>query len=204
VKTCTKCKAEKPKTEFYTQSKSKDGLQPNCSECHKALSKIWRSENKDRKAESNKAWRLSNQDRSKEMASAWYQLNKDRKSASSKARRMLNPEKEAANGRAWRKANMDIVAAKSRNRRAIIRGSKGTHTATDIKAIFEKQSGLCANCEVKLFKSGKNKFHADHIMPLALGGSNWPANLQCLCPTCNLSKGAKHPDDWAKENGKLF
>jgi 5-methylcytosine-specific restriction endonuclease McrA len=33
-------------------------------------------------------------------------------------------------------------------------------------------------------------------MPLKLGGSNWPENLQLLCRTCNLRKNAKHPDVW--------
>ena len=71
-------------------------------------------------------------------------------------------------------------------------------------SIFDSQSGLCATCETKLFKSGKNKFHADHIKPLAKGGANDRYNIQCLCPACNFSKGSKDPIDWAQKNGKLL
>ena len=40
-------------------------------------------------------------------------------------------------------------------------------------------------------------YHPDHVMPLALGGSNDAANIVASCPSCNMSKGAKHPIEWA-------
>jgi 5-methylcytosine-specific restriction endonuclease McrA len=46
--------------------------------------------------------------------------------------------------------------------------------------------------------------HVDHILPLALGGDNRRKNIQLLCPTCNLSKGAHHPIDHAQRNGLLL
>lgn len=33
----------------------------------------------------------------------------------------------------------------------------------------------------------------DHVIAIARGGTNWPANLRPICPRCNQSKGAK---DW--------
>ncbi len=41
--------------------------------------------------------------------------------------------------------------------------------------------------------------HADHVMPLALGGEHSVENLLPLCGTCNTSKGAKHPAAWVAE-----
>jgi 5-methylcytosine-specific restriction endonuclease McrA len=41
-------------------------------------------------------------------------------------------------------------------------------------------------------------------MPLARGGSNWISNIALACPTCNKRKGAKHPIDWAQQNGRLL
>jgi 5-methylcytosine-specific restriction endonuclease McrA len=118
--------------------------------------------------------------------------------------RLKNKDAVAAMLRAWSSANLDKRSAYERNRNAMKRSSNGTHTAKDVKGIFESQRGLCATCEVKLFKSGKKKFHVDHIMPLAKGGRNDKYNLQCLCPECNLKKHAKDPADWARENGKLI
>lgn len=115
-----------------------------------------------------------------------------------------NTEKISGRGREYRQENAEKCAAKGRSRRARKRNADGCNTASDIRMILEGQRGLCANCKTKLFKSGAKKYHVDHIIPLALGGSNWPSNLQCLCPPCNLSKGAKHPDEWAAQNGRLI
>ena len=34
-------------------------------------------------------------------------------------------------------------------------------------------------------------YHVDHIRALADGGANDRTNLQLLCPTCNIKKGAR-------------
>lgn len=93
--------------------------------------------------------------------------------------------------------------AGGRNREARKRGAGGRHTASDVASLFESQRGVCAGCDVVLVQHGKGKMHVDHIMPVKLGGSNWPENLQLLCPLCNTSKGAQHPDDWARRIGKV-
>jgi len=77
--------------------------------------------------------------------------------------------------------------------------SEGYHTSKDIEEILNRQKLKCANCGVSI----DSYYEVDHIMPLYLGGSNWPNNLQCLCRSCNARKHAKHPIDWALENGRL-
>lgn len=97
------------------------------------------------------------------------------------------------------KKKPEQYAERYRNRRARINNNGGSHTADDILKILESQSYLCTYCHADLTVA----YHIDHIMPLSLGGSNWPSNLQCTCPPCNLSKGSKHPLDFAKEKGRL-
>lgn len=98
----------------------------------------------------------------------------------------------------WRKNNPEKIRAESNKRRATIKSAEGTHTAADIAEILKRQNHQCPYCAADLNLG----YHADHIMPLALGGSNWPENIQATCPPCNLSKGSKHPDDFAKEKAR--
>jgi 5-methylcytosine-specific restriction endonuclease McrA len=86
------------------------------------------------------------------------------------------------------------------NRRARKASSPGRHTAADIRLILKAQKARCAYCRASL----KNGWHLDHVMPLALGGTNDRRNLQALCPSCNRSKAAKHPIAFAKEVGLLL
>jgi hypothetical protein len=62
------------------------------------------------------------------------------------------------------------------------------------KAVFFRDRGICTYCKKDL--SGviniSNKYHIDHIVPLAKYGLNDVSNLQLLCEFCNTSKGSKH------------
>ena len=74
------------------------------------------------------------------------------------------------------------VAAKRRHR------VRGSYTAEAVRGLLVAQGGLCRACKVSLAVVG---YHVDHIVAIAKGGLNVAANLQVLCPRCNLSKGAK-------------
>ena len=200
MKVCSKCRAEKPKTEFYRCSRAKDGLRPSCNACKRA----YINENKDSIAEYQRAYYSENKDSLTAKMREYSAVNADAIAENGRKYRQENQGKIAEKCQRWAAANQDKVTAKSRNRRAKIRNADGSHTAEDVKAIFESQRGLCANCTSKLIKSGKNRYHVDHIQPLSKGGSNDKYNLQCLCPECNLKKNAKDPSDWAKQNWRLL
>lgn len=97
----------------------------------------------------------------------------------------------------WRVKNPDLYRAIVRRRRAAKAGTKGRHTATDIKILFKQQKGACL-CGVRL----GNKYHVDHKTPLSRGGSNWPRNLQLLCQPCNDSKGVKTMKEWEPNHAR--
>lgn len=105
-----------------------------------------------------------------------------------------NPEKRKELARIYHENHRDEGRVRVRNRRARKRSVGGSHTAADVDRIFDLQKGHCTMCLGPLFKG---KFHVDHYMPLALGGSNDRRNLHLLHKKCNLSKGARHPADHA-------
>ena len=62
------------------------------------------------------------------------------------------------------------------------------------------QGGKCAVCKTNIM----DDFRIDHVLPLALGGSNDPRNLQLLCKDCNSKKWHKHPVDFMQSIGYLL
>lgn len=100
----------------------------------------------------------------------------------------------------WIINNKHKISLYARKQKSIRRSLEGKFSIKEIMDMKIKQRQKCAFC----FKSIKKKYHIDHIMPVKLGGQNYIWNIQLLCPTCNMRKGAKHPNDWAAENGRLF
>lgn len=123
--------------------------------------------------------------------------------AASHERKMADPEyraRKAARTREWGRENPEAQRANQNNRRSREMNAEGSHTKEDIRRIHTAQGGKCACCRDSL-KNGK---HLDHITPLILGGTNWPRNLQLLCPPCNLRKSAKDPIVFYQERGFLL
>lgn len=189
MKVCNKCGTEKSKDEFHKRSASIDGLQAKCKSCDKAHEKKWYSENTDRQLNNSRKWQANNKDRVIENMRAWGFKNKEARNAYAKAWAIANPERR----------QLAIRARRARKMHA-----DGSHSLMDIEILFDRQRGLCANCTCKLVRSGRGGAHLDHITPLSKGGSNWPWNLQFLCAHCNLTKHAKDPIEWAKQNWKLI
>lgn len=53
--------------------------------------------------------------------------------------------------------------------------------------VIRRDAGTCQQC-------GMPGTHVDHVVPRKLGGDDSLNNLQLLCATCNLSKGARFFD----------
>ena len=92
-------------------------------------------------------------------------------------------------------------AAQCHTRRARKQKAGGTFTADQIRELFARQKGKCANCRCKITME---TMHRDHKIPVALGGPNDIRNIQLLCIPCNRRKYAKDPIDFARENGRLL
>lgn len=132
----------------------------------------------------NTKWARDTYQQRKWKMKEWRQKNADK--INEYRKRYLSKHKEA-------------VYSVCRNYRARKQNAVGSHNKSDIDFIFKMQKGRCANCNCKL-----NKYHVDHVFPLARGGSNDKYNLQILCPTCNVTKWCKDPIVFAQENGRLL
>lgn len=96
----------------------------------------------------------------------------------------------------------ELMAGVCARRRTRKTKAGGSFTVAEIEILYNKQRGKCAEptCRKKL----NHKYHRDHIIPVALGGSSNIHNIALLCESCNVKKGSKHPIEWAKLKGRLL
>lgn len=111
---------------------------------------------------------------------AWQKKNAAKLAAQARAKRLANPDR-----------HREYVA----KRRGIGRLPRGT-----IRRIGTAQKWKCAVCRTGI----RDKYHIDHIQPLARGGLHEPNNIQLLCPPCNLTKNAKDPIAFMQSRGFLL
>lgn len=64
--------------------------------------------------------------------------------------------------------------------------------------VMAKHKGICHLCE------GPYADTIDHVVPVALGGSDHPDNLRPAHTSCNSSKGARSYPKWAEENANMW
>lgn len=192
---CGKCKSEDRKEKYHNdEDRRKVSLERG---------REWRRKNPERHRASNRehARRAYHNDPEKflERGRKWRAENPELAIASAKNWRENNPERVRAQNKKWHKENPGAKRAIDSRRKARKLGDNGpSYSAADVKDVLKKQRGKCAYCQIKL-----KKYHVDHIMPLALGGSNGKANIQITCPDCNVKKHASHPLDFAKKIGLL-
>ena len=189
TKRCYKCGADKPRADFYRDKRSRDGLKFECRPCFYAMSRAWQKKNPEKLREIAQRSRAKHYDRHIAGCRANYQAHREERYAYHVRWREEHPER-------WR----DLQRTAQRAYKARKRGAEGKHSPEDIKRIYAAQQGRCAICRDHV----GDDYHVDHIMPLAGGGTNWPNNLQVLCPACNHSKKDKDPIEHMRSLGRLL
>lgn len=125
---------------------------------------------------------------------------KARKRAEGKARYWADPEKSREVKRAsWQKRSADdpegmLLAARKVNakRRARLKGASVENV--DPSVVLKRDAGVCGICHEPLI----GEWHLDHVVPLARGGEHSYKNTQAAHPLCNMSKGARLPEEVAQ------
>jgi 5-methylcytosine-specific restriction endonuclease McrA len=176
----------------------------------RACAAIYRERAKERKSAVDKAYRENNRAvvlakkaeyRNSRKAEVLEKAAAYREANGDAIRRYREDNREFCleSTRKWRatvkgKAVCKVIYAK---RRLMERSADGTFTSDDVVGMLFSQEAKCVYCKACLLDA----YHVDHILPLKLGGSNSPENLQLLCPSCNLRKSARHPDIFEREIG---
>jgi 5-methylcytosine-specific restriction endonuclease McrA len=204
-KVCTKCGELKPADSAHF-SANRGKLRSYCRQCARGYNLAYYADNADEMRARSKAYHREHDAGKRQEKQAYdreyARANAEKKRQKAAEFRKNNPEymvkwrlDHADRLRAWRKSEdghkaSGVIAHRRRARKLAVGGS---YTPADIEAIRAAQGNRCYLCGKKL-----KRFHIDHFIPLALGGTNDPGNLRLACPKCNLSKGAKHPHDMGR------
>lgn len=187
-----------------------------CKDCSRITRAKYRAENREEIRRKNAEYRKNNPEKVEASRAGWIEKNPEMAKTASKRWRDRNPEAmqkcrdnwAKANpdrvkeiGREWKRNNPEAVTRYNHNRRdAKINSGGGKLSRGIIKKLIKLQKGLCPCCFMPL----GDDYHLDHIMPLALGGTNTDDNVQLLRSICNLNKSQKHPVDFMQERGFLL
>jgi 5-methylcytosine-specific restriction endonuclease McrA len=130
-----------------------------------------------------------------ESAKAWQTAHPDKVIAAKTKWRLSNVEKQRAATNRWQKEHRLENNVKAGRHRARKFGAVGFHTPEQLAARISYYGNRCAYC-------GAAYESVDHVIPLARGGSNWPANLRPACGFCNSSKADKLLSEWSPPSSK--
>lgn len=161
MKECSKCKQEKPETEFAKRTKATDGLQSYCKECKKALRKEYYKE--------VECTIINTELRRERQRTQHYKFIQGLYKSS--------------------KGYLQVKASKTKRRKAITDNNDNTITSKTLDYLRIVQDNKCYYCgEQLLFDSTT---HLDHYIPISKGGMHSITNVVWSCSTCNLQKHDK-------------
>lgn len=185
-KTCVRCGASRPTSEFRANPKMRDGLHSWCKGCTVARTRQWREDNPEKVALSNERRRVLGEDgfytKVCVTCGAEFQTRrKHRQLCGSSSCRDLGLDPEAAR---VRRRNKNHV-----RRLRIVAPGVDRLTVSDLRRLLDVATD-CPLCGVEMTEQHLDSTHKhiDHIVPLFVGGQHTLGNVRIICRACNLSR----------------
>lgn len=179
-KTCIVCGQSKDVSMFYKNPHVKDGFEGRCKECRKAYQTEWRANNRQKHREYSRAYFADHKTERRIYFLAWVDRNKEHKAEYDRLYKYKDIER----------TNTQRKIDNSRRRARLI-NSSGKFTRKEWVELKSRYGNKCLKCGKS---EAEVKITPDHVIPLALGGSNSIDNIQPLCWGCNAAKQARIAD----------
>ena len=154
-------------------------------ERQKAATYRWRKRNLEQWNKYQRAWRRKNRDRTNPILRAKRSKMGDAYNAKRRDYRLRNLVKLRSDARRyywrnWERKRIEHHAAVAKRK-----GATGKHSKTEWLELLTAYQYRCAYCNHRLTRKTAS---ADHVIPLARGGTNWIANIVPSCLSCNQQK----------------
>ena len=179
MKQCSKCGETKPISEYHRDKYANDGYVQKCKSCVKIKSKLWNQKNTEIVKIKNREKYLKNPEYYIQKSQKWIERNKQQKKITDKQYQLNNPE--------------------------IYRLSKQRYKARKLKnGVYEisKKEWAKIYASPCIYCGSKINIQADHVVPVARGGTHGIGNLVAACQPCNGSKRERTITEWKKAKRK--
>lgn len=196
-KVCKKCGECKPRTSFATNKQCVGGRRPTCRVCSRnpetlraAKARYHQRHAKEIIAKVRR-WTEENREYARNRQRIYRQsvIAKDPEAFRQKRREQARTLRQRDPAR----ARASAVCKEAKRKKA-----PGKWTGRQWTALLNHYGHQCMRC------SSAEDLTADHVVPIAKGGSNTIDNIQCLCRSCNSKKHLNtvdhRPDqgEWAR------
>lgn len=193
-KICTKCK-ERPRA-----------YRDLCKECQRSINRANYLANREQRQQQQREYAAAHREEERARVKKWRRDNPDRRNQQSRLAYAKHHAKELARGAKYRESNRGRERERARakyyrnplaykeavrRRRARKQQAPGDYTQADWDALKLQYDHTCLRC---LRQEPEIKLTEDHVIPLALGGTNFIDNIQPLCGSCNKRKHLKTTD----------
>lgn len=199
---------------FGKDKRVKSGVNGRCKRCVNKKQQEYRLNNPGRHKDIESRSRLNNKQSFAEGKKRYYEnikkdpewqrkqkslraSNKNIKQEYDRRYRIENRDKLNLISKQWEANNKDLSKQIKKSYKARRRGWM-CFKSDATKDIFDwelAQAKYCHWCKIDC----TNNYHIDHYIPLSKGGRHVLTNLVISCPTCNIRKNAKMPEEFLKE-----
>lgn len=205
MKTCTKCKIEKPLEEFSKHRKNKDGLQYKCKTCTTIYNQEYYQENKEKRHAQIWVYYQENKEERRAKQNAYDKGHKEERNAY----RLTHKEEKATYQKDRKKKDpaYKLMCLMRTRFWSEMKGKAKTNSVTQYLGCTKEEAWKYIESQMPEGMTrndwGVNGIHIDHIIPLSsfdmsLESERYKAwhytNLQPLLAKDNLSKGKKVPN----------
>lgn len=154
----------------------------------------YRSTRRRHYTELSKQWRVKNPDRYFQNQKQYRDRNRELLRLKARIRYWKDPQAVLRKNREYAASHPHLIIRKYSRRSSKIKSSpeEWPKIKTFVKSIRNSRFVTCYYCERRT--PGKTA-HIDHVIPVANGGLHVASNLCCACPSCNLMKQARLPDN---------